>query len=70
MFSRIVPQGQDLGQDDLVASVGLRRFQQNVARPIADRFARPAKASNWAYSSSVTFVLMDFVRREGMEFTP
>ena len=30
----------------------------------------PARASNLAYSSSVTFVLMDFVRSVAIEFAP
>jgi hypothetical protein len=34
------------------------------------RYVETAEASNCAYSSSVTFVLIDLVRREGMELTP
>src|SRR6266478_5500299 len=69
MFSRMVRSAKTSARTvcspafDLVALSSTSRAHSLIVCP-------PARASNWAYSSSVTLVLMDLVRREGMEFTP
>src|SRR6266705_5479947 len=69
MFSRIVRRAKSSARTVCSPALGFVAFSR-TSRAHSLIVCSPAKASNWAYSSSVTFVLMDFVRREGMEFTP
>src|SRR6266852_2642678 len=68
-LSRIVRRAKTSARTVCSLALGLVAFS-NTSRAHSLIVCSPADASNCAYSSSVTFVLMDFVRREGMEFTP
>src|SRR5260370_1272324 len=67
-FSRIVRSAKTSARTVCSAESGLFAFSR-TSRAHSLIVCPPARASNRAYSSSVTFVLMDLVRREGMEFT-
>src|SRR6266705_2787598 len=69
MFSRIVRRAKSSARTVCSPALGFVAFSR-TSRAHSLIVCSPAKASNWAYSSSVTLVLMDLVRREGMEFTP
>src|SRR6266851_2696719 len=68
-FSRIVRRAKTSARTVCSPALGLVAFSR-ISRAHSLIVCPPARASNWAYSSSVTLVLMDLVRREGMEFTP
>src|SRR5258707_12745339 len=70
MFSRIVRRAKTSARTTVCSlALGFVAFSK-TSRAHSLMVCSPARASNCAYSSSVTFVLMDFVRREGIEFTP
>src|SRR6266851_1243763 len=69
MFSRMVRSANTSARTVCSPAFGLVAFSR-TSRAHSLIVCPPARASNWAYSSSVTLVLMDLVRREGMEFTP
>src|SRR6266404_5586122 len=68
-FSRIVRSAKTSARTVCSAESGLVAFSR-MSRAHSLIVCSPARASNRAYSSSVTFVLMDLLRREGMAFTP
>src|SRR5260370_1639610 len=67
-FSRIVRSAKTSARTVCRPASSLAAFRRTsrAPSPIA---CPPARASNWAYSSSVTLVLMDLVRSAGMELT-
>src|SRR5260370_548212 len=58
-------QGQQFRHNGLLGETWLGCLQQSIARPLSDRLIA-RQASNSAYSSSVTLVLMDLVRGVGI----
>src|SRR5712692_6492811 len=68
-FSRMVRSANTSARTVCSLELGLVAFSR-TSRAHSLIVCPPARASNCAYSSSVTLVLMDFVRREGIEFTP
>src|SRR5712691_4909351 len=68
-FSRIVRSAKTSARTVWSPAFGLVALSR-TSRAHSLIVCPPARASNRAYSSSVTFVLMDLVRREGIEFTP
>src|SRR5258708_32927131 len=69
MFSRMVRSANTSARTVCSPVFGLVALSR-TSRTHSLMVCSPARASNRAYSSSVTLVLIDLVRREGMEFTP
>src|SRR6266481_8676207 len=69
MFSRMVRSANTSARTVCSPVFGLVALSR-TSRAHSLMVCSPARASNRAYSSSVTLVLIDLVRREGMEFTP
>src|SRR5437879_5701342 len=68
-FSRIVRKAKTSARTVCSLALGLVAFSK-TSRAHSLIVCSPAEASNCAYSSSVTFVLIDLLRREGIVFTP
>src|SRR6267378_4036025 len=67
-FSRIVRRAKTSARTVCSLALGLVAFSK-TSRAHSLIVCSPAEASNCAYSSSVTFVLIDFVQKEGIEFS-
>src|SRR6266851_1551570 len=68
-FSRMVRNANTSARTVCSPGLGFVAFSR-TSRAHSLIVCSPAEASNWAYSSSVTFVLMDLVRREGNGIHP
>src|SRR5260370_449303 len=67
-FSKIVRSAKTSARTLCSPALGFVAFNR-ASRAHSLMVCSPAEPSNCAYSSSVTLVLMDFVRSQGMEFT-